>query len=284
MALSKNKKSTIDNLSFIACKELFEEREWEIEDNQCSLFNKFLKRYEQLENKEQKNVFLNLAKEYIIVELNDYLPILKNTLKFKYFKENEKKQNTILFPLLPAKEIKNIKSSSFLCYLFFHYSFLHDDTLFNKKFSIINNYEALFHEARCECKNKKNLLLIDDYIGSGETTIDSLNDIFQVVDPKNHNFTHITILCLYINELGLKNLKKYINTKKLNINIIFHKKTKYSISWCEDILKSINFSEPYNGHKECGDLITLIRTPNNTIPLFHKFKPKNPAPFHRNSK
>ncbi|MCT4662304.1 MAG: hypothetical protein N4A40_10620 [Tissierellales bacterium] len=282
MALPKKNKSNISNSSFITCKKLFEELDWDIADNESSLFQKFLKRYDKLETKEQKDVFLDLTRKYTIVELEDYLPLLKNILISKYFKENTDRQSILLFPLIPAKAIQDIKSSSFLIYLFFHYSFLHNDILNKKKFSVICNYQKLFIEANH--KNHKNLLLIDDYIGSGQTAIESLENIFQVVDSKNHSFTKITILCLYINELGLKKLHEYINSNNLEVDIIYYKKTKYSIGGCENILENINLKEPYNGHGGCGDLITLIRTPNNTIPLFHKFIPKNPAPFHRNSK
>lgn len=252
---------------------LFEEKGWEIdESNKSSLYNRYINRYTSLKTKEEKEFFISTSKEYKLVDLNEYNQLLIDILN-TIFKKTERK-DLLIFPLLSKNDISKIKSSTFMCYLFNHVSINYYDNLSKKSFTIADNYKML----NKKFKEGKYLLLVDDYIGSGHQCTNALDDIIKEIDIEIAN--HIYIIALYINEKGIERITEKIKNYD-NISLYYGIKTEYVLDKNEHILKSIGIVEKdqkYLGYKDCGDLITLIRTPNNTIPLFRH---KKDAPFPR---
>lgn len=252
---------------------LFDEKGWEIdESNKSSLYKRYINRYTSLKTKEEKEFFLSISKEYKLVDLNEYNQLLINILN-TIFKKTERK-DLLIFPLLPKRDISKIKSSTFMCYLFNHVSINYYDNLSKKSFTIVDNYKML----NIKFKEGKYLLLVDDYIGSGDQCTNALDDIIKEIDIEKAN--HIYIIALYINEKGIKRVTNKIKNYD-NVSLYYGVKTEFVLDESEHILESIGIVEKdqkYLGYKDCGDLITLIRTPNNTIPLFRH---KKSAPFPR---
>jgi len=255
---------------------LFEEKGWKIdENNKNSLYNRYLNRYVSLKTKEEKDFFISISKRYQVIDLNQYHKLLVDILN-TIFKTTKKKE-ILVFPLLSKNDISKIKSSTFMCYLFNHVSINYYDNLAKKAFTVIEDYKMLNKKFR----DGKYLLLVDDYIGSGNQCINALDDIIYDIDIEMAS--HIYIISLYINEKGIETITEKIKGYE-NISLVYGASTEYVLAEDKHILKSIDIVDKdknYMGYKNCGDLITLIRTPNNTIPLFRHRKN---APFPRNIK
>ena len=124
-------------------------------------------------------------------------------------------------------------------------------------------------------KENESLFLIDDYIGSGETIEACLNEI-----AKNGNIplSKINILSIASQLKITKDLKAkgitiyYAHLSKrgisdFNVSPDSENKIKLMLTIEKMISGSKHFSLGYN-HSEA--LITLIRTPDNTFPIFWK--------------
>lgn len=119
------------------------------------------------------------------------------------------------------------------------------------------------------------LIVVDDFIGTGETAVESLNFIKDNFEIKNNN---IRILALAIQKNGFERLKEY-KIKIYYSHLLKKGITEYydsnivssKIELMKKIEKKIGVKEKekfgYNGSEA---LIRLIRTPNNTFPVFHK--------------
>lgn len=260
---------------------LFENKNWVIDEtNKSSLFNRFVKRYMALKSKEQKDMFLSIAKDYHLLSLEDYSVLLLQILNEIF--QNEKRKDVLVFPLSTRKDVNRIKSGVFVSYLFKSVFLKYYDNLHKKNFTIIDDYIML----EKKINKNKTLVLIDDYIGSGNQGSRALNDILKTVkkekDSAAYNVEHIYIISLVINQKGKDKINKQIKDLK-NVTLHYGIKTVNRVFEYEPILKEMeeyrDLDKTYLGFEDCADLVTLVRTPNNTIPLFRKGL--NSAPFPR---
>jgi hypothetical protein len=135
------------------------------------------------------------------------------------------------------------------------------------------------------------LVFVDDYIGTGESVVTVLNEY----SPQSHPLAAPPmVVTLVINGVGLELLRSK------NIEVHFAIKTERGISnsrtlsnvsaakkLMEDLEDDIVTKEIFRfGFGQCEDLVKMIRTPNNTFPVFWATKDKDgrprSAPFPRN--
>ena len=157
-----------------------------------------------------------------------------------------------------------------------------------------NNKEVIITSINCLPKNLQNssvkkLFLVDDFSGSGETVFSCLDYLKQ---EKQILGNKITILLLAgmkdsINKIQQKGYEVYcdlIQEKGISSIIDDIKRNDFTILMNEIEAKyhiDIN-SEIHFGYNHSESLITLIRTPNNTFPIFWDSTKVKNAPFKRN--
>ena len=266
-------------------EELFNTKGWIIEASNNSMFNRYCSRLSML-SKGQQLLVLDISRRFNIINGQDYLSIF-----FDIFNNNELLNNGdvvccnkyYVFPLIAPKDIGKSKSSTFL-----HY-FLKSSEVRYKGF--FENKELVF----CEINNidwvknineKEKIILVDDYIGSGETAIEAVQ-VFLDNDILN---SKLVVIALAAQEIGINNLRKadikvYTNKiyKRGISDYYLEDELEDAILTMKDIEKKLKVTENYKfGYAKSEALISMNRTPNNTFPVFWFQKNRESlAPFPR---
>ena len=235
---------------------------------------------------EQRDLLVYLLNKYVQIPPSQYIIRILNVLS-KIDTNSIKNINKIyIAPLKKPEDFLLPKSSDYVSYQF------KMPVISNA--AIFNNREVIITSINCLPKNLQNssvkkLFLVDDFSGSGETVfscLDYLKQEKQILDNK------ITILLLAgmkdsINKIQQKGYEVYcdlIQEKGISSIIDDIKRNDFTILMNEIEAKyhiDIN-SEIHFGYNHSESLITLIRTPNNTFPIFWDSTKVKNAPFKRN--
>lgn len=284
---SKKNSRELNTDVFFRLLKVFELKSWEIEDddsNELSLFNRFSLSLSQL-TLEQQLLVLELTERFIRVPMKDYQEHIKIILK--KIVEDElidlSKISTIhIAPLIAPDDVGKVKSSILVQYSF-NGVLNYYPNMSRKKYIYTTGLEVNSDQFNNE---ESILFLVDDFIGTGETACLALDYLINVkkVDPDK-------IIVLSIAALS----KGVVSISKLNVivytSILINKGISDYYSADEGPLKletmksiedniKIHKNESF-GYKQSEALITLIRTPNNTFPVFWKEKKGKIAPFPR---
>lgn len=269
--------------------QLFKIREWDIDEtNEYSLYNRY--KYILLKlglTTDEKELFLKLSRKFEIVDISEYLNGASKLL-VEFIKQYNTYKNDKELYIMPAitkekNDKDEIKSSTFISYLFTSTNIYYYDELASKSINIIGGYRDLEYKKKKFISNNRPLILVDDFIGSGKQVMDSIDDICKL----GINRDNIFILTLYIHETGKQRLdSEGINLIYLNSihKEISERLKKEEIELLKNIELKIKVKEGYEfGYGKSEALISLVRTPNNTLPIFHTVKKKgvNMAPFPR---
>lgn len=274
----------LDELSQITI--LFERMGWEIEPGNKSLFKRFCDLIERIKDSEHRNMMIDLTGEFLRISDEKYSSQIKKI--FISFLSENSFESIYILPLLSKKDSieSNIKSSYAVAYAFRGVSIKYIDELEGRSLKVIDR----LNDIKNYNKNKDYILLVDDFIGTGDTALDAIEYLMEV-DNINLNFDNIGILSIVCLETGfniIENLGVPVYTcfkLKKGISDIadINKREKY-ISYMtilENNLK-INKNERF-GYKSSEALVSMIRTPNNTFPIYRyeNLKKKIFAPFPR---
>ena len=208
---------------------------------------------------------------------------------FKEESKNLEKIDTIhIFPLINEEDLNKIKSSKVMLYLlqgiflknvFLKYSYKKQLLLYSKIEDLGNNKDEIEY-----------LILIDDYIGSGETTLDCI----RLLKENKINTDNCSIITLVVQKTGFDT----IVSQERNIKIYYAIKMERGITDkypSNEIRNKIEQMKKisklfvkkrrkylYLGYKASEGLVSMIRTPNNTFPFFwYKTKDGEYGPFSR---
>lgn len=268
------------NLSLYDNKDIFDlftEKNWDIDDkNKSSLIYRFIKFYGTL-NEDEKKLFLKLSRQFKLVPLSSYQDSLISLIENIYINYFSKKQTVYIYPMKKKIDERKLKSSDMITYLTQGKFMKYLDALSKKNIIIINGYEELSSKSNQIIKQNHSIIILDDFIGSGKYAYDVIEEVSSLKIPSNN----IIIGTLYITNQGFKKL----SDKKLNISFV------EKISSCTDSLTnkeknilqnietSLNIDDEFKfGYGESACLISLIRTPNNTLPMFWSNKKNSPFP------
>lgn len=281
-------------------KILLEEKEWYTED----FFNLYCKFISGFQNDKEINLILKLTRDFLWIKYEDYLKYLKELLNKIYIEENylQKKTTIIIAPLLNFLDSDNnkVKSSNFLCYIFKSHEIQNLIIFKNKKQKILENiynfnkneilekiysvnsdiygksiYSKKLKSLKNDILDDRLLILVDDFIGSGQTAQEAIDFYCNTCGFKKEN---IRILAFIIHNEGLnKIIKKGINKKyiyciyKIKRSISEGEYSEEDLKLMEKIEKRLKIREEEKfGYGKSEALVTLIRTPNNTFPIFYK--------------
>lgn len=266
---------------------LFENKNWsQQEHGKYSVFDRFCERLAELDNDEQRDLIINLTREFLWVSSGQYEQYLLSAFK-KLFEDDlwnpEKGKNICICPLLPENDFGKVKSSTFLLYLC--------QSILMRTYAEFQDGQVRIcetPEVLKELKYRENIdsiILIDDFIGSGETALGSIAYLdFLRKDKK------IYILAMVAQKEGIENIRKegipvfadVIRVK--GISDRFEKEeAKQKCEEMKKIGKLLNVpQEMYLGFLESESLVAMNKTPNNTFPVYwYEKKGHSQAPFPR---
>ncbi|MFA0815532.1 MAG: uracil phosphoribosyltransferase [Anaerofustis sp.] len=263
--------SNLNIKEFLKLSQLFKEKQWnDYGEYSNEIFNRFCDRLALFDN-EQQALILDLTNRFIIIDDTLYLSTLINL-----FKENEpfnreiaNEYKTWFFsPLLAPCNRQEEKSSKHLYYLTKSGKLKCDPYFINKNITHIDS--SKLNQLRLE--ENQILILFDDYIGSGETAYSAVSDLVEHGVSKDK----IIILALACQEKGIKYL--HANNIKCYTNIVMrrgisdyytHDQLDNALAKMQAIEKVLRVIPKFTfGYNHTEALVKLIRTPNNTFPVY----------------
>lgn len=274
-------------LAISKLSKIFKDKRWEEKLGADIVFEDFGILLNSLTN-EQRGLLIELTERYLWISEDEY------TRKIKQLYEKILEDNTLdnistiyLFPIIKRSDEHKIKSGA-------HVMYLYKSTkrwvraLENIKIEYIESFKDL-NEINFSESDK--LFLVDDFIGTGDTLIETLVELEKnksfseentcifsfVIQKMASEFIALTDMNLYACEIINKGISDFyssveLENKKISMKFIENKIGK---------VKRYRF-----GYKKSEALVTVARTPNNTFPVFWKEyllkKELQRAPFPRN--
>lgn len=268
---------------------VFEHKGWKQKENYADVFNSLSKFSEKIiKDKNEYLLILELLREFHWISLNDYYNNCRTLLINLTSELNHRNTNIYAFPIIKKTHQFKVKSGSFVSYLM--KSLL--ETIPNGekyKFEDINNFHDL---KNLTFKSSDVFILVDDFIGSGETFNECIREITTI---NTKYIDNLRILTIAIKKDTLEKIdKKY----KIYYNVSVPKgitdyNTGENIQNKKETMKKIENRVFFGirqyslGFQESESLISLLRTPDNTFPIFWNKYKKNidlTPPFPRYEK
>ncbi|QDA59992.1 phosphoribosyltransferase-like protein [Hymenobacter jejuensis] len=282
----------LDISSVRRLKEKFKSKGWDEVDTHDFIFDNFCCLLSFL-NEREKELLIELTEEYLWVRNNDYYSLL--IYGFELIAKSNLSINKvyILAMISPDDRRKNkIKSANKVAYDCMDFTIGAKIPFFhNVDFQLIHNIDSTLPNPRK--MNNSIILMVDDYIGSGETALEALAEL-EAAKPFNKD--KIFILGLVAQQKGIDKIKD-AGYNNVFCSVIKNRgiTDRFPIPPREDYLKMMGDIETRMGVEDdfrlgkgaSEALVTMIKTPNNTFPVFW-FEPKKvnsnwKVPFRRKS-
>jgi hypothetical protein len=262
--------------NFIKIAELrrsFEVRNWADFEEFEFFFDNFCNISEHLDQT-QTNLILELTNEFLWLRENEYFSRFKKVLIQLSKIEHLNLNKIYVIPMLSPTDRKGnkTKSSRVVAYLCRSTLFKWIEEFKSTEFIIVDDLKHLPNQRKV-AKNNYPIILVDDFVGTGDTAKEALTEI---LGKRNYSNRTLFILSLVSQKQGIKAmsdmgyrlftdvvLPKGISERYNGKEELEKKKIMESI---EDIL---SISEDYRfGYKGSQALVSMIRTPNNTFPMY----------------
>lgn len=286
MSFLTNEKSNINPTTIRKLQTVFQNKQWrlpkeeeikgfdeiEIEDRfpYQSIYNNFIKFLSCLDKNEQ-DLVLDLSEDFLHCPSLKYKFLFRDSILQIPTEVIENSSSIILIPLLAPKDFGKVKSPVEALYSF-QYSILRKVEPFKNKPSFSYTLPTLLREKHI---NRDNSLIIyfDDFIGSGESALNALN--FYEWNLKNDT-DKVVVASLVAQENGIENIAKagYDCFSAITRNRCISDSAKFgnkfkTIRTIRKIENRMRVSKNYRlGYKRGQALVSMIRTPNNTLPIY----------------
>ena len=269
------KKNTLAEKFVIELAAIFNDQNWEIEEStndEYSIFDIFCKRLEDLETDADRELMIELTRKYLVVGAGECSKYMFDVFK-KFINCNRDVMMDIdtihIFPVQDKDYPEKTKSGNMMCYLFQGLLMRRFDVFRNKRVRIIETFDGLVkHKDDIKC-----LLVVDDFVGSGDTLLGCVNS----VEEKGIEKEKIKVLTLVLQECGKKVADEYgveIYTSVLRNKGITDNYSEQEVQEKKEQMKRISKrfkvkdKNLYLGYKESEGLVSMIKTPNNTFPFY----------------
>ncbi len=290
-------KNSLSEKYVFALKEVFSFNGWNIEEDEvATVFDSFCKRLELLEeNEEYVNLILELTKDFLWVRSDTYEKHLKRAFSnmfsdvaWEVCKNLKKNEKIFICPIVREADFGKVKSGSYIAYLAQSLSFLILPQFHESQLRIMQSPEQLVGSSENNVfENMRAIIFVDDYIGTGETATECLSYAIDKI-PKG---IPVFIITIAIQEEGYNSIRKLFPDVNIYYSIIRKKgiSDKYSGNMAEDkrkLMKRIskyvtNDDEYLLGYGDSEALIAMVKTPNNTFPIYWRTYKGFLAPFPR---
>lgn len=264
---------------------LFTEKKWIQIDSYKDVLKRFGNLIDSL-TKEQTDLLLELTERYTWLIYNEYHSILRKLFIDLHKSKLEKVTKLYLFPIKKIDDEDEVKSGDIVQYMLKGIlSFI--DEYESIEIVLLKKFDELSNET-LDLKENEYIVFVDDFIGSGKT----LDSTMKIALENKSIDTNFSILSTIIQEGTV------IDLEGKEIHVLYGKSTKKGISEyyeneeleskiqvMNEIENKIPGVKNYRfGFEKSEGLATLMRTPNNTFPIFwkeymhkkEKFKPPFP--------
>lgn len=264
---------------------IFKNKKWFAYHEQDTVYENFCELLANL-TPSQKELIFELCERYLWLSMSDYLSLLLEILEGI---ENEKILNCkriIVFPIIKPEDNGKVKSSSILLYCFKSVNF-GVKKYAEITFEIVDSYENFIGINFTE---NDLIFLVDDYIGSGETVEATILEIAKNESVIVENTFVIALVGQneILDKLRLKNYTCYVKheMKKGITDYYVDPVLQEKINNMTEIERLIPGDKFFRfGFNQSEALVTLVRTPDNTFPIFWRDHKKSgviyKAPFPR---
>ncbi len=267
---------------------IFKSKNWVEKDHDEFVFDQFCTLFNNLEKDEERKLIVELTEKYSWISFTEYQGSILNALKLVEEIKLQNLKKIYFFPIIKPEDEGKIKSGPYLLYPLKSYKkFL--PMYAHIKFEIITSFDFMSKDNLTLNENEK-IFLMDDYIGSGETLKFCIDHLKTINDFRNQDFSIISIATqkeIYdsMKQMGISYYSDTIQNKGISDNY-----SEPELSGKISVMKEIERMIPGGNHFSFGygdseALITLIRTPDNTFPIFwkdyRKGRNKFNAPFSR---
>ena len=253
--------------------DIFNKENWTKLPMKYSYFDKICTMLKHFSDEEQ-DLLIDLTSRFLKIGISEYEYYLEQALgklKKNLFKNCDR---LYILPLLAPENFNKSKSSTHVHYLFRAPEIKNMLPIKNSDIIFIDNPDNIM--IKKSIKNYK-LLLVDDFVGTGDTAESAINYLKEKLNIDSSKFIILSFIAL---DTGIKKLKSMgieIYCKVSKSKGISDYYTASKLSSCilnmEDIEKYIHVNTEFIfGYKKSEALVSLIRTPNNTFPVFWKFK------------
>lgn len=303
--MSKKNVSTSQTLKI---DEIFNNNGWKVDGNNgIFLYNNYIKRlsslpedtkelfldltqrFENIESISQINMLFRKAYKKIDKNIIDnsrkiyFLPLIIPILGYEN-KSRFKFVNWILKQIGYNKKIYTERPETKSCdTMITLFQIEYRDMYGHSKFVFPKKYSEFKKQYK---KTQDIIILIDDFIGSGDTASDVLE--FYLKEEK-YNSDKIKLLSLISMEQGIDFIKGNHNVailsgiiKNKSISNYYGEEVSSKMQTVIKMSKSLNIKSDFFGYKDSEALVSILnKSPNNTLPIFWYETKSNPAPFPR---
>lgn len=263
----------IDKLTtLLKFQEIFELKSWTLMDGCDDKLNRFGDLIDNLKQ-DEINLLLELTHMYEWMSYNDYHNNLRRLLKTALEEQFQDKNQLIFFPIIKPTEEGEVKSGHVVMKMLEGIK-PSINGFKNVSVNLLKEFRDLKPEKLTMTDNDF-LILVDDYIGSGKTLNKALSAVEQNESITHQNFGILTMAIqeqakVELDEQGIINYNSLILKKGISDNYV-----SPDLETKIEIMKRIENKIPkvskYRmGYEKSEALITLMRTPNNTFPVFWK--------------
>ncbi|WP_430965267.1 phosphoribosyltransferase-like protein [Spongiimicrobium sp. 2-473A-2-J] len=271
--MRKKLETKFDFKQITELRNVFVGRNWANFDEFESFFDNFCSISEHLDQT-QANLVLELTDQFLWLRETEYYSIFKKVLiklsKIKHLNLNR----VYVIPMLSPtdREGSKTKSSRVVAYLC-RSTLLKFITEFKStEFIIVDDLKHLPNHKKVK-KNNHPVILVDDFVGTGDTATEALEEIIGIQKYSNETLFILSLVSQRqgikaVNDMGYHLLTEVVHPKGISERYdgkeeLEKKKIMKSI---EDILA---ISKNYRfGYKGSEALVSMIRTPNNTFPMY----------------
>jgi hypothetical protein len=250
-------------------RDIFIQKKWEIQTEEDSTFDDFCDMLEFL-NPQQRDCVLDLTQNFLRVDVGKYLHHIRRGLNNISSDVTNGVSTVYILPLLPKEDYGKSKSSTFLTYFLRGRETKTAQILSVKSVFVLDRVEDIM-----PYRNSPNwfLLLVDDFIGTGETAEQAIADFRNATGiglGKLAVFSLIAQKLGYdkLTSQGIKVFYSELRNRGITDEYVDPKRSEYLeiMSTIDDMLK-VKY-EYRLGYGQSEALVTLNRTPNNTFPVF----------------
>lgn len=261
-------------------KTLFVQKQWPIvEDEGLSVFERFYQTLLLLDNDEQ-DFLIKLTYRFEHIPLSEYLNYMVEPLK--RLRQDAGKKNLMFVTCTPKADVGAVKSSSAVLYQLKGTTMKQHLQLHPK--IVIENIQKL---PDYSITDSSIVVLVDDFIGTGETALAAVDYIHELVPAlkDNSQIVVFSIIALHkgiecLNNIGVKIYCSIEKRKAISEEMTGNDRVEATaiMQKIESKLKKLNEDFRF-GYKGSEALVSMERCPNNTFPVY--WLTKNIAPYER---
>jgi hypothetical protein len=253
-------------------QKIFGDQNWSLEiEEEKILFNRFCSMLKCL-SKEQQWCVLETTRNFLRIEFNDYYYHIKQCLSKIDPKSVDGITHIYIAPMtLGMPDETGGKSSGFLSYMLKNSTAMATTILSDKSLFTIEKLAGLPKNFN---SRPRLLFLVDDFIGSGET----VSRCIEYLKENNINLNKVIVLSLVIQNIGFEKIKNmgpkivYSVFRKKGISDSYETPKKEKMIRIMISIEALLKINPENrfGYRQTEALVKMMRTPNNTFPVFWK--------------